>query len=106
MERLEPVLAFLDEMGSPEPGIIPVVPDAVEALVSLGRLDEAEALVHPLERQGRALDRPWAIATAGEAVGCSVRPGAICRRRARHWSKPWWSTGVCRSPSSWPGPCW
>ena len=36
MERLGPVLAFLDEMGSPEPGVIPCVPDAVEALVSLG----------------------------------------------------------------------
>jgi DNA-binding CsgD family transcriptional regulator len=69
MERLEPVLAFLDEMGSPEPGIIPVVPDAVEALVSLGRLEDAEALLDRLERQGRTLDRPWAIATAGRGRG-------------------------------------
>ena len=69
MERLEPVLAFLDEMGSPEPGVIPCVPDAVEALVSLGRLDEAEGLVDRLERQGRTLDRPWAIATAGRGRG-------------------------------------
>jgi tetratricopeptide (TPR) repeat protein len=69
MEQLEPVLAFLDEMGSPEPGIIPVVPDAVETLISLGRLDEAEALLDRLERQGRALDRPWAIATAGRGRG-------------------------------------
>src|SRR5215218_7492663 len=42
----------------------------------------------------------------GGAVGCSPRPEAICRRRARRWSRPWWSTGVCRSRSSWPGPCW
>jgi DNA-binding CsgD family transcriptional regulator/exonuclease VII small subunit len=69
MERLEPVLAFLEEMGSPEPGVIPCVPDAVEALVSLGRLDEAERLVDRLERQGRTLDRPWAIATAGRGRG-------------------------------------
>jgi len=69
MERLEPVLAFLDELGSPEPGIIPVVPDAIEALVSLGRLEEAEALLDRLERQGRTLDRPWAIATAGRGRG-------------------------------------
>ena len=62
MGRLEPVLAFLDEMGSPEPGIIPCPPDAIEALVSLGRLEEAEALVDRLERQGRTPDRPWATA--------------------------------------------
>jgi DNA-binding CsgD family transcriptional regulator len=69
MERLEPVLAFLDGMGSPEPGVIPCVPDAIEALVSLGRLDEAEALLDRLKRQGRTLDRPWAIATAARGRG-------------------------------------
>jgi DNA-binding CsgD family transcriptional regulator len=69
IERLEPVLAFLDELGSPEPGIIPCLPDAIEALVSLGRLDEAEALLERLERQGRTLDRPWAIATAARGRG-------------------------------------
>jgi DNA-binding CsgD family transcriptional regulator/exonuclease VII small subunit len=69
MERLEPVLAFLDELGSPEPGVIPAAPDAIEALVSLGRLEEAEALVDRLERQGRTLDRPWAIATARRGRG-------------------------------------
>jgi DNA-binding CsgD family transcriptional regulator len=69
IERLKPVLAFLDELGSPEPGIIPCVPDAIEALVSLGRLDEAEALLGRLERQGRTLDRPWAIATAARGRG-------------------------------------
>jgi DNA-binding CsgD family transcriptional regulator len=69
LERLEPVLAFLDALGSPEPGIIPCLPDAIEALVSLGRLEEAEALLDRLERQGRTLDRPWAIATAGRGRG-------------------------------------
>jgi DNA-binding CsgD family transcriptional regulator len=69
MERLQPVLAFLDELGSSEPGVIPCVPDAIEALVSLGRLDEAEALLDRLERQGRTLDRPWAIATATRGRG-------------------------------------
>jgi DNA-binding CsgD family transcriptional regulator len=69
IEQLEPVLAFLDEMGSPEPGIIPCLPDAIEALISLGRLEEAEALLDRLARQGRTLDRPWAIATAGRGWG-------------------------------------
>jgi DNA-binding CsgD family transcriptional regulator len=67
--RLEPVLAFLDGMGSPEPGVIPCVPDAIEALVSLGRLGEAETLLERLERQGRTMDRPWAIAAAARGRG-------------------------------------
>jgi DNA-binding CsgD family transcriptional regulator len=69
MDQLEPVLAFLNELGSPEPGIIPCLPDAIEALVSLGRLEEAEALLDRLEQQGRALRRPWAVATAGRGRG-------------------------------------
>jgi DNA-binding CsgD family transcriptional regulator len=69
MEQLEPVLAFLDAMGSPEPGVIPSLPDAIEALVALGRLSEAEGLLDRLERQGRTLDRPWAIATAARGRG-------------------------------------
>jgi DNA-binding CsgD family transcriptional regulator len=67
--RLEPVLAFLDQMGSPEPGIIPCLPDAIEAFIALGRLEEAEALLDRLERQGRTLDRPWAIATGARCRG-------------------------------------
>ena len=90
MERLEPVLAFLDELGSPEPGVIPCVPDAIEALVSLGRLDEAEELVDRLERQGtnprsavghrHRRARPWAAyrgpgRSVGRALGAGAGPG-------------------------------
>jgi DNA-binding CsgD family transcriptional regulator len=63
-EALEPVVAFLEYMDAAEPSIIPCVPDAVEALVTLGRPDKAETLVDRLERQGAALDRPWARACA------------------------------------------
>lgn len=38
--------------------------DAAEALVEVGRLDEAQALVDWLDERGRTLDRPWALATA------------------------------------------
>ena len=55
--------------GVPEPGIVPVAPDAIEAMVSLGRLEEADALLNRLEHQGRILHRPWAIATAGRGRG-------------------------------------
>jgi len=46
------------------------VPDAVEALISLDRLAEAEPLVDRLERNGAKLDRPWMLAV-----------GARCRAR-------------------------
>jgi DNA-binding CsgD family transcriptional regulator/tetratricopeptide (TPR) repeat protein len=38
--------------------------DAAEALIEVGRLDEAQALVEWLDERGRTLDRPWALATA------------------------------------------
>jgi DNA-binding CsgD family transcriptional regulator len=50
-------------MGVREPAYFRIVPDEVEALVGLGRLDEAEALLVPFEEAGRNLDRAWAIAT-------------------------------------------
>ncbi len=50
-------------MGVREPAYFRVVPDEVEALVALGRLDEAEALLAPFEEAGRSLDRAWALAT-------------------------------------------
>ena len=53
-----------DVMGVREPAYFRVVPDEVEALVALGRLDEADSLVTGLEGAGAHLDRAWAIATA------------------------------------------
>ena len=50
-------------MGVREPAYFRIVPDEVEALVALGRLDEAEALLAPFEEAGRNLDRAWAMAT-------------------------------------------
>ena len=38
--------------------------DAAEALIEVGRLDEARALVDWLDERGRTLNRPWALATA------------------------------------------
>ena len=52
-----------EAMGVREPAYFRVVPDEVEALVALGRVDEAEALLAPFEAAGRSLDRAWAMAT-------------------------------------------
>ena len=52
-----------EAMGVREPAYFRIVPDEVEALVALGQLDEAEALLAPFEDAGRSLDRAWAMAT-------------------------------------------
>lgn len=41
------------------------IPDAVEAMVALNRLDDAEEVVDLLEDNGRRLDRPWMLAIGG-----------------------------------------
>ncbi len=69
LEHLEPVVRYLDLMGSAEPGIIPCIPDAIEALISLGRLDEAGLLLDRLTEQGRALGRSWALAASARCRG-------------------------------------
>jgi DNA-binding CsgD family transcriptional regulator len=51
------------QMGVREPAYFRVVPDEVEALVALGRLDQAEALLAPFEDAGKDLGRAWTIAT-------------------------------------------
>jgi DNA-binding CsgD family transcriptional regulator len=64
-----------DAMGVEEPAYFRIVPDDVEALVALGRLDEAEELLTPFEEVGRRLDRAWALATAARcrALLCAAR---------------------------------
>jgi DNA-binding CsgD family transcriptional regulator len=63
---LEPlILMLLAAPDGTEVGLAGFVPDAVEAYVALGKLDEAEPLVAALERNGRRLDRPWMLAVGG-----------------------------------------
>lgn len=68
-EHLEPVVEYLQRMGSAEPGVIPCIPDEIESLIALGRLDDAEALLDRFAAQGRVMDRPWALATAARCRG-------------------------------------
>ena len=50
-------------MGVREPAYFRIVPDEVEALVALGKLDEAEELLVPFEEAGEDLERAWTKAT-------------------------------------------
>lgn len=62
---LGPIAAAAAAMGYGEPAAAPFAPDAIEALVGVGRLDEARALVERLEADGQRLDRAWALASGG-----------------------------------------
>lgn len=61
-ETLGPLVAAVTAAAAGEPTTAPFAPDAVDALVGIGRLADAGALVEWLERNGRRLRRTWALA--------------------------------------------
>jgi len=65
----------VEACGIPDPGIFLCHADSSEALIGLGRLDDAEARLAALEARGRSLDRPRALATAarGQALLAATR---------------------------------
>jgi DNA-binding CsgD family transcriptional regulator len=63
-QALEGMPEALEAFGIAEPGWQPVLPDVVEALVTLGRLDEADAVLRQLEEQAVALRHRWAAPAA------------------------------------------
>ncbi|HWI08973.1 MAG TPA: AAA family ATPase [Solirubrobacteraceae bacterium] len=68
-EACAPATQALEQHGIAEPVPAFFLPEALEALIVLGRLDRAEALVDALEARGRELDRAWARATGGRCRG-------------------------------------
>jgi DNA-binding CsgD family transcriptional regulator len=65
---LGPLSQMIVAIGLGEPGVVRFLPDEIEALVSLGELGPARALMELLDDRGRALDRPWAVATGGRSA--------------------------------------
>jgi ATP/maltotriose-dependent transcriptional regulator MalT len=66
---LAPLRELLLRGGVAEPGSMRFVPDEVEALVALGRLTEAEAVLRWLEERARALERASALAAVARCRG-------------------------------------
>jgi DNA-binding CsgD family transcriptional regulator len=63
LKALEPLLPMVKVFPEASEVITSsFVPEAVEAMINLRRLDDAEPLIDTLERNGRRLDRPWALA--------------------------------------------
>ncbi len=67
--ELGPLLERLGDAGVREPTWARLVWSELDALVELGQLDQAAALAEELAARGRALDRPFALATAARARG-------------------------------------
>jgi DNA-binding CsgD family transcriptional regulator len=66
LTTLEPLLSRLHAAPhGTEIYLAEFVPDAVEAMIQLGRFDEADHLIGILERNGKQVDRPWMLAVAG-----------------------------------------
>ena len=66
LDTLAPMLArFEDAPEATEIVAAWFLPDAVEAMIQLGQLAEAQGWVALLERNGRRLDRPWMLAVGG-----------------------------------------
>jgi DNA-binding CsgD family transcriptional regulator/tetratricopeptide (TPR) repeat protein len=61
--QLTPLLARLQAAGVGEPGLLRFVPDQIEALLALGRRDEAAEALAWLEERALRLDRAPALAT-------------------------------------------
>ncbi len=66
---LGPLGARLEAGGVREPGSVRFTPDEIEALIGLDRMEEAEALLSILERQGAQLGRASALASAARCRG-------------------------------------
>lgn len=66
---LEPLLASFDPEHGTEIVVGGHIPDTVEALTALGRLEEAEPLIEALERDGTRRDRPWMLAVGARGRG-------------------------------------
>lgn len=64
VESLRGISEHMQREGVDEPGVFPVAPDLVEALVELGELDEAQAVTSRLRELAEAQEHPWGLVTA------------------------------------------
>jgi ATP/maltotriose-dependent transcriptional regulator MalT len=70
LHTLAPLISNLDRMPqSTEIIAASFIPDAVEAMIALDRLDDAERITDVLESNGRRLDRAWMLAVGARCQG-------------------------------------
>jgi DNA-binding CsgD family transcriptional regulator len=69
---LQPLVSRFDVVPGTEIITVGYIPDAVEAMVALGRHADAEPLIKALETNGRRLDRPWMLAIGARCRSMSL----------------------------------
>ena len=69
LEVLAPLLAVADRLPTIEISKAEYLPDVIEAMIVMSRLEEAKALIDRLDATGRELDRAWMLAVAGRCRG-------------------------------------
>jgi DNA-binding CsgD family transcriptional regulator len=75
LRELQPLISTFDPAHDTEIIAGGYLPDAIEALTAIGRVDEAEPLVVALESNGAQHDRPWML-----AVGARGRAHLLAAR--------------------------
>jgi DNA-binding CsgD family transcriptional regulator len=83
VEMMDSIPQTLEAMGVRESGAFPFLPDLIESLLVLGEMDHALALVERLEEQGRAHDRPLALATAARCRALAAATAGDLARAER-----------------------
>jgi DNA-binding CsgD family transcriptional regulator len=73
--QLDPLVEVIWHAGIREPGFMRSLPDEVESLIALGKMEGATELLKPFEREARRLDRAWALATAARCRGLLAAAG-------------------------------
>ena len=87
-DRLHVFSEAVRAAGITEPGMLRFTPDDVEALIRLGELDSAAAVLEPFEKRSIELGRGWGIAVAGRcrafllAAGGELAAAEECVDRA------------------------
>lgn len=67
IEVLQPIPTFLEQAGVRDPGLRSCIPDLVEALVAVGRLEAADVVLRPFEADADRLERASARPLAARA---------------------------------------
>jgi DNA-binding CsgD family transcriptional regulator len=68
--HLGPLADATAALGLGEPGVVKFLPDEIEALAALGKVDLAWPLTRQLQERGKLLGRPWALATGARCQAC------------------------------------
>ena len=74
-QQLAPLIELIPLIAPPEPGVLRFVPDAIQVLIELDRLDQAAGLLRAFEARADATARPWALAGAARCRGLLLAAG-------------------------------